>query len=1095
MFGTFNLSLMTMLDRLPREGLPQDDRAHLHADRMFAQGREAAFFLRHLADHPGLSRDYPARVRILFEENDWAREKSTGQQVRRIDTGDALRTSAVPNALVACIPALAGGDLWQKLDVKAIPPGFVPEIITRTRSTGLFEIPPVSRTLNWTPFAVLFDPSDPAKEQTEASAEERGRVTVATVRASLATSWQRSYVTSMARVNSLTAVGYGFERLVPTIPMHGFSAAVFRDDRYLLCENENLVCLFAPSDATGVKLFNATGMVLLNSEATRERYQGTGIALDDPFFHPFVSQQTAHDVHALNSYRLALLRENHIAEESLERLHGRAGDLKADAAALADESVEQYHGTLEASAAFSRRTYRPLVAVMNDLVTAVVFLLLLTIPFAFALERLLVGTPHIFRRVGWFAVFFVTTFGILYLVNPAFKLAATPIIIFLAFSVILLSALVIFIMARKLRTEMRRLQGLSVSAHTVDVSRLSTMSAAINMGISTMRRRPLRTLLTAVTVVLLTFTILTFASFSSVWGNRRTYLGPLSEPCAHILVRHAFWNRLSPDVFGTLQAYLRGRATVVPRYWLGPLPGDVGRASRNRQSLDLLLASENLERIVPVSAAIGLDLRDVERQSTLRACLGSEAQRDRLTSDGIFLTEAVVRTLGLGSADVGKTPVRFCGEAFIFAGTLTDAFAMQTHMDGSSILPVDYTTSAGGAEQVEAFSEAIGQLIALPEGEAASFVPYSADSVVVIPSHRARRLGATIRAVSIYPDREEDLDAIGEDVAIITGQPTYVGGKDGVFRLFFMKLIEASGFRDLIIPVVLGGLIIFATMLGSVVDREREIYTFSSLGLAPAHVAMLFFAEASIYAVVGGMGGYLLGQTAAKLFAWLGRIGNFHVPAMNFSSMNAIATLFIVMGVVLLSTLYPALKAARSANPGIQRAWRLPPPVGDVYDIRFPFTVSEYDWSGIVSYLKEYFDGFTDASVGSFATLHCHIFRQKENEMLGFNARVALAPFDLGLEHNAVILSQPSDVQGIDEIRVLLRRLSGSYGDWQRATRVFIHELRRQFLIWRTLDERVARQYREQTLQGWETLPVESRAVILSEYGAGESDSRQGESA
>ena len=38
-------------------------------------------------------------------------------------------------------------------------------------------------------------------------------------------------------------------------------------------------------------------------------------------------------------------------------------------------------------------------------------------------------------------------------------------------------------------------------------------------------RKPLRTFLTATTVVLLTFTILTFASFGSSYGNRRRVEG------------------------------------------------------------------------------------------------------------------------------------------------------------------------------------------------------------------------------------------------------------------------------------------------------------------------------------------------------------------------------------------------------------------------------------------------------------------------------------------------------------------------------------------------------------------------------------------
>jgi len=187
------------------------------------------------------------------------------------------------------------------------------------------------------------------------------------------------------------------------------------------------------------------------------------------------------------------------------------GGLELGTADVAGKRIPQGHQPV-----ISRQAYGPLLNVLNDLVTAVVLLLLLAIPFAYAIERLLVGTPHIYRQIGYFVVFFLITFAVLYTVNPAFRIAATPIVIFLAFAIILLSALVIVIMTRKLESEVRRIQGLGTTVHSSDVSRLGTMMAAVHMGISTMRRRPIRTLLTAVTVVLLTFTILTFASFGFV---------------------------------------------------------------------------------------------------------------------------------------------------------------------------------------------------------------------------------------------------------------------------------------------------------------------------------------------------------------------------------------------------------------------------------------------------------------------------------------------------------------------------------------------------------------------------------------------------
>src|ERR1035437_5489790 len=100
---------------------------------------------------------------------------------------------------------------------------------------------------------------------------------------------------------------------------------------------------------------------------------------------------------------------------------------------------------------------------------------------------------------------------------------------------------------------------------------------------------------------------------------------------------------------------------------------------------------------------------------------------------------------------------------------------------------------------------------------------------------------------------------------------------------------------------------------------------------------------------------------------------------MNYSSTNAIVTVLVVMCTVLISTIYPAIKASRSANPGIQRQWRIPKPKEDLYDIVFPFTVSAYDITGVLSFLKEHFDNYSDTALGSFTANGTRIFRQRSN--------------------------------------------------------------------------------------------------------------------
>ncbi len=1087
MFSRYNMSINTLFDPLSRHGLPSDTVENLDIGAMRAQSRGLAGFLSHLVEEEALSRPYFIRLRVFYNEARWSKNRRFGHTIKQSDVGDPMRSASVPGAVVALFARNSSvASEWSHGSLDQVPPGFSWPLLSMSQSDGIFELPPISREyqrggLYPGYFVARFDAGEVMEKFIRArGAAAEGIILACTTRSSMSvSSMSQNVPIEIANVKPFTMVGYGYDRLVATTVMRASSTAKLGTDRHLLCEYDTILTLFSPIYARGVKLFNPYGAVLLRNAPTKDAYQGAGYSLEDPFKHPVASRTTAEDLYTLNEYRLNLLRENKIGQESLEVIHGSASDLNDDAKTQEDSS--RYMGMLEGSSSLSRRVYDPLVGVMNDLVTAVVFLLLLAIPFAYSMERLLIGTPNIYRQIGWFVSFFLVTFGLLYLVNPAFKLAATPLIIFLAFAIILLSTLVIFIMTRKLETEMKKMQGVSASAHSMDVSRLSTMTAAIAMGISTMRRRPLRTLLTCITVVLLTFTILSFASFGSSWGNRRTYVGPMRYTPSRVLVHNPLWNPIKEDVHGYLSGYLKGTAEVVPRYWLSPEASDIAQAIQTGGSVDRIISTEDGERSVIISAAIGMDIRDIQRQPHIRKILEQDAQIDLLNDDGVVLAGSVSKSLGLSNEDIGNARVMLEGVQFTYAGALPTEFAFLNFMNGSSMIPVDYKASVS-RDALSKIAGASSQGGDSQQGQAASFVSYALDSTVMISADNAAKLGGKIRAITAYPEDSRDTPEIGEKIAKVSGLPAFVGNKGAVHRLLFGTLMEASGLKDLFIPVFLGGLIVFATMLGSVADREGEIYSFSALGLAPAHIAGLFFAEASVYAVVGGMGGYLLGQVVTEVLSMLSALGWFSVPSMNFSSMNAIVTIFTVMAIVLLSTAYPAIKGARAANPGIQRTWNISSPVGDVYNIAFPFTVSEYDLTGIVSFLEEHFNNYRDTSVGEFATMECRVIRQKENDMLGIEGYVALAPFDLGIEQRFTILSRSSDIEGIDEIRVFLKRESGAYGDWQRANKVFISGLRKQFLIWRTFGKELTDHYREMTHRRWDELAVISKTDIEKQF-------------
>ena len=71
------------------------------------------------------------------------------------------------------------------------------------------------------------------------------------------------------------------------------------------------------------------------------------------------------------------------------------------------------------------------------------------------------------------------------------------------------------------------------------------------------------------------------------------------------------------------------------------------------------------------------------------------------------------------------------------------------------------------------------------------------------------------------------------------------------------------------IPLLIAGFIIFNTMLSSLAERKREIYIYTSLGLAPLHIGVLFLSEAITYGLLGSIFGYITGQGVATLFSAL----------------------------------------------------------------------------------------------------------------------------------------------------------------------------------------------------------------------------------
>ena len=758
--------------------------------------------------------------------------------------------------------------------------------------------------------------------------------------------------------------------------------------------------------------------------------------------------RSAGDVWRLDESRLDKLRRHRILENSLERLHTRAELLREPPAPPATESALLADARNLASLAHSSRVYEPVRTVTNDLIKAVIILLLLAIPFSFAIERLVSGSANVYRQIAGFALCFAIVFTILYLVHPAFRFTSFPLVVLLAFVIIILSSTVIAIMWSKFEYEVRKLHGVATASHQSTRTAQGTLAAAVTLGIATMRRRPLRTTLTAVTIILLTFTILFFGSFRSEDGIRRILAGP-GPAAPQVEIGAAPGKPFDAKSVESLQLLFADAGPSYVRTW------EVAAENRilaGRLPDDAVFAVNGFATLAPQD----LDLYPALRQAVSGDIAGFVQDGGILLPAPLF--ERIPAALRLPAADGTPPMVDFESRRYALRGAFDPAMlkAVRT-LDGAAFVPPDLVEVQRQLTiQYPRDPEAVK--LKLAEMDLADLPGVAPESVVLIRDPASRQAAWQPRSLVFLPRNETLAGSIAAEATILLDRRASLAAGGEHYRVLYTSQLTVGGFAKVVVPLILGGLIIFGTMLSSVADRQKEIFTFSALGLGPRHVAALFFAEASVYAVIGGMGGYLFAHAFSRVVEFMAMQGWTEAP-----SMNAMLTLLIVMATVLVSTIYPAIKASRSANPGAQRSWKMPEPEGDTFNIAFPFTVSDYDAIGLVSFLEEHLQSHHDKSVGLFAADQVEVLHAAERFVI--RAMVWLQPFDQGVSQQFTLRTEPGSIPGIDRVRVEMTRISGSPSIWRRSARVFIHDLRSQFILWRTIPDEAAEHYYRMTTE------------------------------
>ncbi len=775
--------------------------------------------------------------------------------------------------------------------------------------------------------------------------------------------------------------------------------------------------------------------------------------------------RVARDIIGLNRYRLEKLSKAGIRSTKLDDLVARAAKhLERSEAAYEGKRYDDHVRSANAAWGFAVRAYPEVSQTANDAVFGVVFFLALLLPFAYFMERLTFGFKTAVSRIFGMSIWFLVIFLILFWVHPAFQISLTPLMILLAFLLLVLASVVLVLVSARFGEQVKKWRHQAGGIHSADVSRLSTTAVAFNLGIANLGKRKSRTVLTVVTLILLAFSVISFTSIQQAADHIPIELGS-GAPYGGLLFRMPHWKDMPESIRQSLQIEFAGRQTLALRGWVMQAEGGWGAWGRHSNEI-ALVRTDQPDKEVIVKCLAGFEAAEKDLtgiDQTLTA--GRWIRPDEM--DVMLLPQSVARELGITPADVetGNAAIYHGGRTFQIIGIFDAAKADAVHdLNDESIAPVDYLASGS-----EGGSETSSLLAAESEvGLEQPFEHMTFANTAIIPQAVVGQMANghyKSVAVGFTTDDPDEQRAFVEDLMSRLAVNVYAGVGDQRYLIRSVGLKTVTPDWTLVAPIILAVLIILNTMLGTVEERKGEIGMLGAVGLAPRHVAMLFFTEASVYANAGVVVGYLAGQVMAKFvvsFGW------FEDLSLNYSSLAALFTAVLVAVIVLAATVYPARKAAALATPSGAAHWAMPAPRnGRRLLLELPFTLTRGNAIGMAMFLDEYFDSHSDPTSPDFCTQGLRT-RSKVVEgraTLILQMIVFPAPYDLGVSQRCRVIVYPTSQAGVYGVRFSLRRLSSDESSWMRANARFMDLIRKQFLIWRTIQIEERREYIERGLR------------------------------
>ncbi len=779
-----------------------------------------------------------------------------------------------------------------------------------------------------------------------------------------------------------------------------------------------------PSIVVGNYPDKILGIYATNSNRSAPRGNGFTLSRGEYLNLGISAYITTRDLLSITKTYVNLYSSYNIQDSLVEETYQNASTLLTSANALRDNyEYSALIVVVSEAQAWAYDSFRQARQVIQDGTTTTIFFAILLLPFAFAMSALLFDFDSGLKRISATSGIYAITFGIFYFIHPGLHLSSNIAMIIVG----VIAAIFVFPTLYMIYSEgydfLKSLRIKALGGHFADSSRTSTILIAMSTGIARMKKRKGRTIIALSGIVLITFSLTLFTSAST---QVSTFIRGQSQIISYegIYLRSKDWEFPLPEgIIDNLESTYGDQILIASRWWLYP-PSDIQSLPNGYVNVE----TQNETASWQGSAILGITPNEPQFQPVTAALISGKWFTQSNSSECIF-TDFISNQLGVGVNDT----VIWAGQELFVVGIISSSQLDQMiDMSGEKITPKNNHAPAPN-------------------------VHIRATETFIIPAQTAKTFGATLSSLSIQTSNESVAIEIAQKISSTYGRglQVRVGYDDEV--AIYSHTVESlgKGLGDLIIPLLIAILLMVNTSVSTVYESRKEINTFTSLGLAPFHIAGLFLAEFLVYAVIGSVIGYLLGITSAVI---LSALGVFPASlAINYSSGSVFSALGLGIIGILLSTVYPLRISAKMSVPSVRRSWELKTAYeedGKTWHIPLPFVAAtEQEAAGIIEFLWEYFFIYESESVGG--VFFAQNIQKKDTTVdrkeKHLTAVVNLAPFDAGLKQKVDLYTYLDEMNLRWVFVIHLERLEGILMAWESSVRRYVDAIRKQLLIWRSL--------------------------------------------